>query len=218
MFYGVEPRGVVVAQGDQLVGRGCAVLLLERVEGGQAVVDLLETLGVGVDALGVVGRRGADVLQLLDDRAQPLGQLPGPGVARADVVKRRLGALEARQDACLLVVERLVQCSERFADAVGVSQHGLLRLQLGDLPRAQARGPQLLGLVAEPLLVAAAAQRLLAQRLQLALQAAQCGVCRGIFGPQRFVARHRIQCRGAELLRGEDQVAVLRVYVDEACA
>ena len=49
---------------------------------------------------------------------------------------------------------------------------------------------------------------LLAQRLQLALQAAQCGVCRGIFGPQRFVARHRIQCRGAELFRGDRKSVV----------
>ena len=94
-------------------------------------------------------------------------------------------------------------------------QHGELLLQLGLFAFAQVGRRELLALEAEPLLVAAPLGRSLLEGGETAAQLALAGVGGAVFGPQRGVVRHGVERRGAELLRGENQVLVLRVDVDE---
>ena len=79
-----ELAGHVFAKCDDL-GDGLAVFALEAVEEGQAVFDLGEALGRGVDALGVVAEGGGDV----GDGGAGGGELLG-GFSEARVVAGQL--------------------------------------------------------------------------------------------------------------------------------
>ena len=212
---GRQTGQVAVTDGDELIDRGGMVLLRERVERVEARGELLQPFGVGVEPFALVRRRGVDVLQLLQHRAEPVGVVARLGVVVAQAVEFALGILELGEHPRLVVVETVAQRGERLANLVGMLQHGELLLQFGLFAFAQVGRRELLALEAEPLLVAAPLGRSLLEGGKTAAQLALAGVGGAVFGAQRSVVRHGVECRGAELLRGENQVLMLRVDVDE---
>ena len=215
---GCELCGAAVAQGDQLRFVRRAVFLLQgdqRVEPRRA---LRQPLGVGIEPFACGGGRTVDVLQFLQYRAQPSGIFPGGGVVAADMVEFVLRILELRQHPGLVGVEGVAQGGQRLADAVGVFEHRQLLLQLCLLTGAQVGRGEFLGLEPEPLFVAAAVGGLFAQGREMAAQLRKPGILRGVLRQQFPVRSHGVERRGPELLRREDQVLVLRVDVQQACA
>lgn len=142
----------------------------------------LQPRGVGVKPLGVGGRRASEVLQLLDDGPQAVGVVAGGGVVGPQVGEPRLGADELREHPHLVGVEGVAQRRERLADAVGVLEQRELLGERRLLALCQCGGRELLGLVAQPLLVAVRRGGLVAQRRQAAAALLQAGVLRRIVG------------------------------------
>ena len=129
-----------------------------------------------------------------------------------------LRILELRQHPGLVGVEGVAQGGQRLADAVGVFEHRQLLLQLCLLAGAQVGRGEFLGLEPEPLFVAAAVGGLFAQGRETAAQLRKPGILRGVLRQQFPVRSHGVERRSPELLRREDQVLVLRVDVQQACA
>ena len=140
------------------------------------------------------------------------------GITPAQPSDLHLGVLDLRQHPDFVPVEGVAHGRDRLADPIGIGQHGLFRFQFGDFARTQARSRQLLRLIAEPLFVAPGRVGLRTQAGAGALQLLQTLVFGAIRRPQFAVAGHGIERFGAELLRGEDQVLMLRMDVDEPAA
>lgn len=113
-------------------------------------------------------------------------------------------------------IEGVAERSEHLADAVGVLQYGQFFLDGGLFPFAQVGSREFFALEAEPLLVAASVGGGFAQGGEPAPQFRKPRVLRGILCEQFPVPGHGVERRGAELFRGEDQVLMLRVDVDQA--
>ena len=73
-----------------------AVLALEPVVAVQALLDLVQALGIGVEALQVAAQLDAEVLGLDPQRAQPLGQRVHRRVRARDAVGQPLGLGQQR--------------------------------------------------------------------------------------------------------------------------
>ena len=215
---GVELCGIAVSERNQFALVGRTVLLAKRIERIETVVHLLQPFGVGLDALAVLGERRGDVFELFEHRTQPSGQVCGVGITPAQPSDLHLGVLDLRQHPDFVPVEGVAHGRDRLADPIGIGQHGLFRFQFGDFARTQARSRQLLRLIAEPLFVAPGRVGLRTQAGAGALQLLQTLVFGAIRRPQFAVAGHGIERFGAELLRGEDQVLMLRMDVDEPAA
>ena len=215
---GRQPGGVTVACGDQFGFGGDAVLLLERIEGVETRRELRQPFGVGVDPFAVGGRGVVDVFQFFEHRVYALGVLPGGGVVFADAYEVVFRVFEQGENPRFVGVECVAERGEDFADAVGVFQYGKFRFGRGLLAFAEVGGGQLFALETQPLLVAAAVGGRFAQGCELAPQFGKPGVLRRVLREQPAVSGHGVERRGAELLRGENQVLVLGVYVDQAGA
>ena len=213
---GRQTGRAAVAQADQLRLVRRMVFLLQGEQRVEPCGELRQPFGVRVDPLAVGCGRCADVLQLFERRTQPGGILRSGGVVFADMGQGGLRVFQLHQHARLVGVEGVAQRREGLADTVGVLQHGQLLLDFGLLSGAEVRGRQLLGLETEPLLVAPPLFGGFAQGGRLAAQLLQAGVLRRVFAQQLSVAGHGVERRGAELLRREDEVLVLRVDVQQA--
>ena len=134
------------------------------------------------------------------------------------MVEFALRTLELCQHPGFVGVEGIAQRGQHLADTVGVFEHRQLLLQFRLLSGAQVRGREFFGLEAEPLFVAAAVGGRDAQGRETAAQFGQAGILRGVLHQQFPVRGHGVQRRGPELLRRKDQVLVLRVDVQQACA
>ena len=73
VFYFGELAGDVFAKSDDL-SDGLAVFALEAVEEGEAVFNLGQALGAGIDALGVVAQAGGDIADEWRGRRLVAGQ------------------------------------------------------------------------------------------------------------------------------------------------
>ncbi len=129
-----------------------------------------------------------------------------------------LGIFQEREHPGFVGIEGVAERSEHLADAVGVLQYGQFFLDGGLFPFAQVGSRELFALEAEPLLVAAAAGGGFAQGGEPAAQLRKPRILRGILCQQFPVRSHGVERRGAELLRREDQVLMLRVDVEQAGA
>ena len=218
MYDGGELCGIAVAGCDQLRFGGDAVLLLQGVEGVEACGEFGQPFGVGVEAFAVGGYGVVDVLQLLEYGVQACGVFPGRGEMFADACQVVLGIFQEREHPGFVGIEGVAERSEHLADAVGVLQYGQFFLDGGLFPFAQVGSREFFALEAEPLLVAASVGGGFAQGGEPAPQFRKPRVLRGILCEQFPVPGHGVERRGAELFRGEDQVLMLRVDVDQAGA
>ena len=135
-----------------------------------------------------------------------------------DVRQRCFGVLKLREDTRFIGLQRVAQPAERFTDAVGVFQHGQFFFDLRLFARPQIGGREFFGLEAEPFFVAAAFFGCFAQGGQAARKFRKLLVLGPILRQQFAVAGYGVERRDAEIFRRKDQIPVLRMDVDQACA
>ena len=117
---GIQTLRQVAPHGHKLLQCRHTMLLTHRIDHIHAFGQTLQTLGIGLDTLGVVGDRDTDILQLLNHRMQTLRNLRAAGIALAHVRHGILGCGQLLQHADLLGVEYISHRNQRLADTVGV--------------------------------------------------------------------------------------------------
>ncbi len=120
--------GYLFAKGDDL-GDGLAVLALEAVEEGEAVFDLGQALGRGVDALGVVAQAGADVADGGAGGGKLLGGLGEAGVVAGQLLDVAQGGAQGDFGGCAAFVELVEGAHGGGVELFGVGQDALFGFQ-----------------------------------------------------------------------------------------
>ncbi len=189
------------------------MLHFQRVYRIEPVAQTLQRLGVGVDALRLVSRRRAYVFELLYHGTQPCCHIAACGVAVGQMRQLALGLRECAEGTRLVHIEGVAQPRKRLHYGIGALQCGQLLLGACLLALFQIGRTKLLDRVAQPLLV-------LARRLGLVREApvVELLVQSAVFCQKPVVAGEDVEHAGAELLGGEHEVLVLRMYVDKARA
>ena len=194
------------------------MLALEPVELPQALLDLVEAAGRGVDALAVAAQLARQVVGLDGERLRPLGER----------VERRIDALHRRQGAGggggaleragglqrRVPFQRGQPAGHRAPQALQVAQPLALRLQLGLLGLARLGALDLLELPHQQVELAVARARTRLQLLQRALGRPRVGVGGRARGAALDLGRAAEAVEDVELGGGERELAVLVLAVE----
>ncbi len=213
-----ETALVLGGLGEQLVQIGGLVLHFQRVYRIEPVAQTLQRLGVGVDALRLVSRRRAYVFELLYHGTQPCCHIAACGVAVGQMRQLALGLRECAEGTRLVHIEGVAQPRKRLHYGIGALQCGQLLLGACLLALFQIGRTKLLDRVAQPLLVLARRLGLVREAPVVVAGGGELLVQSAVFCQKPVVAGEDVEHAGAELLGGEHEVLVLRMYVDKARA
>ena len=137
---------------------------------------------------------------------------------RSNAVHRLLDGFQLQQYAHLLIVQRIARRHDSLANRVGIGQHALLGLDTRQLALAQIGRRKFLNLKANPLLIAAIALGLGTQRSQLTLSRLQLVINLAVLPHQLATTCYSIDHADTEFIVREDQIAMLRMDIDQTHA
>ena len=197
------------------VGDRAAVLALQALEHGQALLGGLQRARIAVEALGVAQQLAGQVVGLVGQRAPPLGQRVEPGVDARHAVEPSAAGGQERDDARpVLGRHRLRGAQRRGAQRLEVAQALARAEQLVLLVLRRVGRLDLLQLEGEQVELALARAGALAQLRQRRLELAHAHVGRRERRAARQVRRAAEAVEDLQLRGGEHELAMLVLAVE----